>query len=375
MKTKRLITPRLKMYATRTVLVVAAVVMAFSLPGHVFADTFDEQIRQIQSEVSGYQNEAARLRAEADTFANAMNVLTAQKNAIQAQVNLSQAKYDKLVADIEASEIKLAQQQDVLASTISDLSQESTTSPIELLAGSNSIGDFIDRQEYRSSVQEQIQSSIKEIKELKIQLAKQKKEVELVLADQKAQRDGLAAKEAEQAQLLAATQGQEAAYQGLIGQKNSEISSLRAAQRAANARIGGSAVEGDPGHGGYPNNWYNAPQDSLADDWGMYNRECVSYAAWKVYQSGRHMPYWGGVGNANQWPGNAQSAGIPTGSTPRAGSVAISMSGYYGHAMWVEAVYPDGSIYVSQMNYDLAGHYSEMRVSPGSASNFVYIYF
>lgn len=378
MKTKKMtVTPKIKQYAVRATLVLAATVMALGLPSHVFANTIDDQIRQIESEVASFQAEAGRLRAQADTFQNAMNALTAQKNAIQALVNLSQAKYDKLVADIAANEAKLAKQQEVLASTISDLSQESTTSPIELLAGSRSIGDFIDRQEYRSSVQEQIQSSIKEIKELKEMLAKQKADVEHVLADQKAQRDDLAAKEAEQANLLAATQGQEAAYQGMIGEKNSQLSSLRAAQRAANARIGGGVIAGDPGRGGYPNEYYAYPYGTeVADKWGMYVRECVSYTAWKVYQKNGHMPYWGGYGNAKQWPGNAQAAGIPTGSQPRVGSVAVApYLGPYGHVMWVEEVYGDGSIYISQFNYGVDGEYSEMRVSASTAASFTYIYF
>jgi surface antigen len=83
------------------------------------------------------------------------------------------------------------------------------------------------------------------------------------------------------------------------------------------------------------------------------------------------MPYWGGVGNANQWPGDARAAGIATGSTPKVHSVAISMGGAFGHAMWVEAV-SGNMIYVSQYNYDLAGHYSEMWVNGGS---FTYLYF
>lgn len=378
MKIKQTVTPKIKQYAVRTLLIFTAVVTVLGLPAHAFANTIDDQIRQIESEVASYQAEAGRLRAEADTFQNAMNALTAQKNAIQALVNLSQAKYDKLVADIAANEEKLTKRQDVLASTISDLSQESTTSPIELLAGSNSIGDFIDRQEYRSSVQDQIQSSIKEIKELKVKLAKQKEEVEHVLADQKAQRDDMAAKEAEQANLLAVTQGQEAAYQGMIGQKSSQLSSLRAAQRAANARLGSGVTAGDPGRGGYPNQWYAYPYGTeVADSWGMYVRECVSYTAWKVHEAylagrGRDMPYWGGVGNAKQWPGNAENYGIPTGSEPRVGAVAVAPNlGPYGHVMWVEAV--DGNrIYVSQFNYGVDGEYSEMWVS---ASGLVYIYF
>jgi surface antigen len=115
----------------------------------------------------------------------------------------------------------------------------------------------------------------------------------------------------------------------------------------------------------------NAGQDTLLDSWGMYNRECVSYTAWKVYQTFGYMPYWGGSGNANQWPGDAAAAGIPTGSVPKPHSVAIWNVGAFGHAMWVEAV--NGStIYVSQYNYDLQGHYSEMSIN---GSGLTYIYF
>jgi surface antigen len=112
-------------------------------------------------------------------------------------------------------------------------------------------------------------------------------------------------------------------------------------------------------------------QHSIIDPWGMYNRECVSYTAWKAYQTFGHMPYWGGVGNANQWPADARNYGIPTGTVPRVHSVAISMGGAYGHAMWVEAV-SGNTIYVSQYNYDLAGHYSEMSIN---GSGLTYIYF
>jgi surface antigen len=155
-------------------------------------------------------------------------------------------------------------------------------------------------------------------------------------------------------------------------QQQQQIAQLQAAQLVANQGLDGSVVAGDPKHGGYPAKWDDpVPQDSLVDSWGMYSRECVSYAAWKVYQTYGDMPYWGGVGNANQWLTDARNTGIPTGSAPQVHAVAISMRGYYGHAMWVEAVNGD-MIYVSQYNYDLRGHYSEMWVK---ASSFTYIYF
>jgi len=162
-----------------------------------------------------------------------------------------------------------------------------------------------------------------------------------------------------------------AALASLDAAQQQEIAKLQAAQLVANRGLEGVTVTGDSDHGGYPAKWDDAPQDSMLDSWGMYNRECVSYTAWKVYQTYGDMPYWGGVGNANQWVGDAEHAGIPVSSTPRVHSVAISMRGYYGHAMWVEAVNGD-MIYVSQYNYDLNGHYSEMWVN---GSDFTYIYF
>ncbi len=100
----------------------------------------------------------------------------------------------------------------------------------------------------------------------------------------------------------------------------------------------------------------------------MYNRECVSYTAFKVHMdflAGRDshdMPYWGGIGNANQWDENAIRAGIPTDYNPTPGSIAISNAGAYGHAMYVEqvgTVNGQQAVYVSQYNASLNGLYSE----------------
>ena len=99
----------------------------------------------------------------------------------------------------------------------------------------------------------------------------------------------------------------------------------------------------------------------------MYNRQCVSYAAYKVSLK-RTMPYWGGRGNAFQWPGNARAAGIPVDDQPRVGDLAIHSAGF-GHAMYVEAV--NGSyITVSQFNYDNTGEFSRMAV-PSDGLEFI----
>ncbi|HSE29856.1 MAG TPA: CHAP domain-containing protein [Candidatus Saccharimonadales bacterium] len=340
----------------------------------VAADSFDEQIKALENEISGYQAEAGRLRETSDTLQNEIGALQAERNTIQKQIELNEAELARLQNEIVLTEQRLQNQMKLLAGNLRSMYLESSISPLEIVASSKSISDFIDKQEYREQIRAQVQKNISSIRDLRTQLDGQKVAVEQKLEDQKKQKETLVAKEQQQAQLLAQTQGQEAAYQELSKERNSRIAELRAQQAAANRKnVGGNIVAGDPGRGGYPSVWHNAPIDSLVDSWGMYNRECVSYTAWKVYQSGRYMPYWGGRGNANQWPSSAAADGIATGSTPKAGAVAISMSGPYGHAMYVEAVLDGGaSIYVSQYNYGWAGEYSEMTLS---SSGLVYIYF
>ncbi len=381
---QRSTTPVSKGLATRSSLVAGAVMMALAIPlsfgQHVLADRFDDQINALQQEINGYQAQAAALGAQADTLQNELANLAAQKATIQGQIDLSQAKYDKLVNDIAATEKKIAENKDALGQIIADMYVDGSISPLEMLASSNNIGDYVDQQQYRSSIQDNLSKTIDEINALKKQLESQKKDVERVLADQKSQKDALAAKEAEQAKLLADTQGQEAAYQQLSSDRNAQINNLRqqqaAAMAAASRQWGGGIGNGSVGGGGYPGVWANSEQDTIIDNWSLYNRECVSYTAWKVASTGRFVPNFGGAGNANQWPSTAARYGIPSGSNPVAGSVAIWYIGAYGHSMYVEAVNGDGTITVSDYNNNSdGGGWGRYHYYTRSAGGLTYIYF
>jgi len=373
-------TPKHKSFINRISLIAIAMLLAVIVPISMVqtarADQYDERIKALQNQISSFQSQASELANQAASLKQALDGLTAQKNTIQAQVDLSQAQYDKLVAEIAANEKKLAEQQGVLTSIVSLMVSEEQVTPIEILASSSSVGDYVARQDQLTATSGQLQSSIETVNKVKAELARQKTDVEKVLADQTAQRNALAAKEQEQANLLAATQNQESAYQSLISQSNAQIAEQRANQAAANSRANfNNLVSGGSSCGGYPAVWCNAGLDSLVDNWGMYNRECVSYTAWKVAATGRYMPYWGGHGNANQWPASARADGIPTGYTPQAGAVAILMSGYYGHAMYVERVNGNGTVHVSQFNWLVNGQwgrYSEMDIS---TAGLTFIYF
>lgn len=343
----------------------------------VWADKYDEQIATIQNEVNQLQGKASELNAKADSLQATVNALNAEKQIIQAQVNLSQAKFDKLTNDIAVNEKKLAENKKVLGEVIASLYVDDTISPIEMLASSDNVGDYIDKQEYRSAASEKLNSMIEEVKKLKAQLEKDQKDVERVLADQKSQKDALVAKEAEERNLLAQTRGEEAAFRELSQEKQSEIQKLRRQQAAelaarANASAGYAVLQGDPNRGGYPSAWANAPMNAYVDNWGMYTRQCVSYAAFKVSQAYGNMPYWGGRGNANQWDDNARAAGIPTGSVPKVGAVGVVNSGYYGHVGWVESVNGNGTITISHYNVGWNGEYAEWVVDSSFFDTYIY---
>ena len=385
----------IKNTAKRITIVAVAVLLAATAPFQmariVKADDYDQKIAQIQAQIDQYQAQVSKLAGQAESLQRELDGISAQKNIIQAQVDLKQAEHDKLVAEIAANEKKIADNQDALGVTLADLYVSSDVTPLEMLASSKSISDYVDKESYRNSVKDSLTSTITSIRKLKAQLETQKKDVDRVLAEQKMARDALVAKENEQAQLISQTRGQEAAYAGLVqsreGQKLELQKQQQAAIEAAARRAGGTIniLPGDPNKGGYPweancwvdaNAWSHGGVDGNGSDpLGYGCRQCVSYAAYKVgAYTGNYPRYWG---NANQWPGSARAAGYSTGSTPRANSVGVISAGAYGHVVWVEAVNGDGTVDVSQYNYYNAGgagwgNYSKMRVSAATYDTYIY---
>jgi surface antigen len=369
--------------AAKSVLVAAAILMTMAGPMGMMApivkaDKYDDQINALKQEIGQYQAEANRLRGEANTLQAELARLNSEKAVIQNQIDISEAKLTQLRERIAETEKKIKDNQNALGYIIAELYVDDTVSPLEMIASSKNLGDYLDKQEYRTSVRDELSTTIATIKQLKEELETQKKEAERVLADQQAQRQVLVQKENEQAALLNQTRGQEAAYQQLSSAKNAEISKLRsqqAAEIAARARSTGgyTTLPGDGSRGGYPSLWANAPMNAYVDSWGMYSRQCVSYTAFKVDQAYGNMPYWGGIGNANQWGNNARNSGIKVSSIPSAGTVGVLYDGPYGHVAWVESVNANGTINISHYNVGWGGEYAEWyNVSPRFFQEYIY---
>lgn len=348
----------------------------FGLASHVLARDYNAEIQAKQQEADNYNSEASRLGEMADSLQAELDKINGQISAIQAQISDSQKKINSLNDQIKKNEELIKHNRKAMGRILADLYVDDQISPLEMLASSKNISDYIDKQEQRNSLKTSLNDKIKEIKSLQKKLEENKKSVENTLRDQELQRSAMAAKQSEKAKLITDTKNDQNNYAALAQKRNSEVAKLREEQLKENKKrftVGTGSV----GTGGYPSAWANAPLDAYVDPWGLYTRECVSYVAWKIASTGRYVPHFGGAGNANQWPSTAARHGIPSGSTPKVGAAAVMNIGYYGHVMYVESVNGDGTITVSDYNRGWDGLYRgpDADGSRISASGLTYIYF
>jgi surface antigen len=381
-----------------------------------YADSYNDRIRALRQQNKQSVVAQDKLEASAEKLETKIANLKTSIKELNDLILENQSKRQQLKRDIVKSEADIEYQRTLMADNIKRMYLDGEFSTFEKLASSKDLSEYVDKEQYRVNLQNRIKETTAHITELKRRLEEQKVLTEKLLSDQKAMQLHLGTEKKELDRLLKLNKAQQAQYDKDIAKNTSRITDLQRQQAEENARFlreqaakveaarkeaarrkaeaaareraessrqgaverpssvapaaAQSSVRYVNGHN-YPWKYVYFP-NTLADTWGMYKRQCVSYTAWKVAQSGRHMPYWGGRGNAKLWDDNARRAGIPVDGNPRVGDVAVSNRGYYGHVMYVEAVHDDGTITISQYNAGWDGRYSEATIYPG---DLVFIHF
>lgn len=396
---QRSTTPVSKHTLRRVIITAIAALMVvtgpFAFSPEASADKYDDQIRALQREIEAFQSKSGELNKQILSLQEEINGIDTQKRVIQAQIDLSQVKVAKLQQDITDTEKRIKDNRTALGMTIADLYVDDSISPLEMLASSNNIGDYVDKQEYRMSVRDQLSTTIDTIKKLKADLEKQKVDVERTLADQTNAKNALAAKENERSIVLTKTQGQESAYRQLTTDRESQKLKVQQQQQAAIEEAIAAASGGNgtavvlPGtSGGYPWNTSNCYVDANAYSHGGYDgngtdglgygcRQCTSYVAWRAYKETGYAPaHWG---DAIDFPSSARNARFTVSTQPRERSIGvITTGGRPGHVVWVESVDTGaGTMIISQYNYYNAGgpgwgNYSKMQVPIGTYQQYIY---
>jgi surface antigen/peptidoglycan hydrolase CwlO-like protein len=338
------------------------------------------QISKLNSQNAAAQQSLGQLTSQAASFQDTINQLQAQISALQQLIDANLAKQQELQAEIDKNQAELDRQRALLGQDIKAMYIDGQPSSIEMLATSKSLSDFVDKQEYRTSVQNKIQDTVKKINELQAQLKTQKTEVDDLVSTEQSENAQLASTKAQQQQMLNYNKSQQATYNQQIASNRSNISSLYARLAALNNVSGQSIIMSGTCGGGYPatatSNWghwgCNYPQDNTYDNWAMYNRECVSYGAYMMYTVHGRSAY--GWGNAYQWINAARNAGYRVDQTPEDGAIAVrgidyNTYGDVGHVMYVDSANGDGTITVEEYNQHYNGTYDMRTFNPSSYAN------
>ena len=409
-KNKKMIlkTPHSKYFIDRIrstpVLVISSIVAIAAVfiigPRLVGADAYQAQINSLNQQNAQTQNLLNSLTGQASSYQQVVNGLQTQINGMQSAIYANQAKQSLIQNQILANKTKLARQKKVLADDIKTMYISGQLTPVEMLATSSSISNYVDQQVAYSDVQQKIEGMVKTINGLQKSLKDQQTQIDALLKTEQTQNQLLINDQNQENKLLSYNQSQQASYSQKIKGNDAAISQLMAEQASANASISrsvglvtapsngsGGRCDINEGNGGYPMSLCNVSKDSIVDAYGFPNRECTSFANW-YFKNIEGQSGFSVNGNAGWWyltsnyPALTYSGGVKPGAIGVEPSSSLSApvpslhGGYYGHVMIVLALpgttyngslpytsamtgtlVPSGYVLVMSMNEDNAGHF------------------
>ncbi len=348
-------------YETQKAIVVLGLfsIALFSVPyntGKTEAASLDDlngQINQVSKQLDAERGEAQTIQNQIDIIDGQTQQLQLEMQATQIQIDQTVAAINDLNQQIADAQNKLHQQQIVLGEYLRVIYEESNISPIEQIAGASSLSDFVDQSEYLQIMQQKVKDTLDQIKRIqdelkakKADLDKKKTNLDVLQKQQTLKKQSLDAQAALKNQLLAQANANATGLQG-------KLNNLYAQQAAMSASYGEAVMTGGSS---YP--YGNPPPRNLIDTpdaYGYLIGECTSYVAWKRASIGRPVPR--AMGNARDWASHANGG-------PHPGAVAVfPYIGGYGHVAYVEAVYGNGTILISEYNW-VPYSYSSRVINP-----------
>ena len=200
------------------------------------------QIEELQRQIEEYQSQIDVTRGQSRTLENEIKQLSAKINQIileikglELSVNKTELEIGETEKKIIESEEAIARHKNALVQYINIAYQNDQRTLTEILLNNDSISDFFNELNNISATQDNLQLTIKSIKNLKAgledhqsQLEDKRKELEQTKRLQELEQRSLGLSKAQQSKLLKDTKGQESKYQELVKQSQKNIEALRA---------------------------------------------------------------------------------------------------------------------------------------------------
>jgi surface antigen len=309
-----------------------------------------------QDKSEQFSEEIEKTEAEISQVKSVILTLSSQIKTKESDIATTAGSIEEKTININ----KLSADQDNALATYFELNN--MRSDVEMVAQKDvTLSSYMTEAEFLHALQDRIIQNIEQTAKVKSDLEatksaheNQKKELDQLKGEQEAKNRELNSERKQNISLFNKSKATEAEYQNLIKKLQSEESRITNAIYEERRRL--SAKNNEiyaGGTSGYP---YAAIHD--VDPWKFLTRECTSYAAWKwnVVYGRQFINTRPGQGSAYNWPNLARDQGYRVVSSPQATAI-ISWSrpmfpgDQWGHVAIVEAINADGTIDVSEYNY------------------------
>lgn len=223
-------------------LLIVALFFSFSFNPQVAGQSADQlqlekeekqrQLNEILKKISSLQSEIQERRSAQSSLKNEIAILNLEIAETEAQLEATARKIDVTnfdIADVTEKVVETEQgiddQKEVLKELIIQINDLDQRTPLEIALENDNFTDFLDQLQYVTSVQEQSQKTLTEIKILKAELEIRQAELKTQKASLDALLDqltiaeaGLAGQRGAKQEILNQTRGQEKIYQNLLAE-------------------------------------------------------------------------------------------------------------------------------------------------------------
>ena len=201
----------------------------------------ERQIEELERQKEEYQRQIAEKQGEARTFQSEIFILDTQIKQIQVEIRKldlviqrTGVQIEDTVQQIEDALKKIDRIKESLAEFIRIIYQSDQENLLAILLKNNDLSDFFSNVENIRTAQEKAQVTIRELKQLRLDLEEKQAELEETEAEytglksiQELEKYQVDVKKAEKDNILKVTKGEEKKFQELVKQTNKSIQILR----------------------------------------------------------------------------------------------------------------------------------------------------
>lgn len=212
------------------------------MPGFVFSASLQDRLDELNKKIETYKEEIESSQRKALTLQEQLFSIGQQIEIVQNQIKDTEEKIVaaekeiiRLSQEIEANNKKLAEQEEILDDSLRFLYETGDTPFLELLLASDSFNQALDKMEYISWVEKDIEETVSEIeaikKKLEDDLKRQqstKNELSNLKQELQSQKNALDYQSQQKQYLLTITKGEEEKYQEYLAKAKEEFRRVQA---------------------------------------------------------------------------------------------------------------------------------------------------